>query len=63
MCANPGVEKDRAVFGERDLGREETSSCSCLPPAGLSCWFLCPSPSILAPPVSSKSLGALQRQC
>lgn len=28
MCANPGVGKDRAVFGERDSGREETSLCS-----------------------------------
>lgn len=28
MCANPGLEKDRAVFGGRGSGRAETSHFS-----------------------------------
>lgn len=31
MCANPGVEKERAVFGEKDSGREEAGHCSLSP--------------------------------
>lgn len=63
MCANPGVGKDRAVFGERDSGREETSHCSCLPPPELSCWLPSPTPSIPAPPGSSRSWAVPRRQC
>lgn len=54
MCANPAVEKDRAVFKERDSGRERTGH-------GVSVALHQDSPadppSILSSPGTPSSLG------
>lgn len=63
MCANPVVEEDRAVFREKDSGREKTSHHPPSPSTKTLPLFPSLSCSILTCPVHPSSLGPLQRQC
>lgn len=50
MCANPVVEKHRAIFKEKDSGRQrKLATVSLSPPPRLSCWFSSLRCSILEP--------------
>lgn len=62
MCANPVVEKDRAVFREKDSGRERKLASLPLSPS-TKALLLAPLPRMLSPhPVTPASWGPLQRQ-
>lgn len=59
MCANPVVEEDRAVFREKDPGRERKLAIAPLP-RSTKALLLAPLPKTLHPhtPCDPSSLGA-----